>query len=246
MKYVSYNAPTRRAFTLIELLVVIAIIALLAAILFPVFARARENARKSSCASNLKQLTLAWQQYTQDYDERACPSVYFSPDFSQETGWDFDMKWNPDFTVNSTNLGLIGPYTKNQQIQQCPSFTGKGYGRPQTGYAYNTTYIGALDTSATPAKLPATLSQITHPSATVLFADGGYYDFDGKIAGANFLRAPSDSFFPYGKAHFRHNGSANVAYADGHVKATVTKHRYDANQPEAGALSADDSAYDLN
>lgn len=60
----------RRAFTLIELLVVIAIIAILAAILFPVFARAREKARQASCSSNLKQLGLAFIQYTQDYDER--------------------------------------------------------------------------------------------------------------------------------------------------------------------------------
>ena len=63
-------ATSRRAFTLIELLVVIAIIALLAAILFPVFARARENARRSSCGSNMKQMGLAVQQYSQDYDER--------------------------------------------------------------------------------------------------------------------------------------------------------------------------------
>jgi prepilin-type N-terminal cleavage/methylation domain-containing protein len=60
-------------FTLIELLVVIAIIAILAAILFPVFARARENARRSSCASNLKQVALSWIQYAQDYDERVVP-----------------------------------------------------------------------------------------------------------------------------------------------------------------------------
>ncbi|RYG53119.1 DUF1559 domain-containing protein, partial [bacterium] len=67
------SVTTRKAFTLIELLVVIAIIAILAAILFPVFGRARENARRSSCQSNLKQIGLGIMQYTQDYDERIIP-----------------------------------------------------------------------------------------------------------------------------------------------------------------------------
>src|SRR5690606_6779733 len=68
--HISENSGAKRGFTLIELLVVIAIIAILAAILFPVFARARENARRASCQSNLKQIGLGLMQYTQDYDER--------------------------------------------------------------------------------------------------------------------------------------------------------------------------------
>lgn len=91
------------AFTLIELLVVIAIIAILAAILFPVFARARENARRSSCQSNLKQLGLGLMQYTQDYDEK------FPYGLANGNNWR-GIGW----------AGMINPYVKSAQIFRCP------------------------------------------------------------------------------------------------------------------------------
>ena len=96
-----HNHRTRRAFTLIELLVVIAIIALLAAILFPVFARARENARKSSCINNLKQIGLAYQQYAQDYDG-------MTPGSSSAGG-------------NASWPSLMMPYVKGEQLFACTS-----------------------------------------------------------------------------------------------------------------------------
>src|SRR6185295_7109401 len=99
---------TRAAFTLIELLVVIAIIALLAAILFPVFARARENARRASCQSNLKQMGLATAQYVQDYDDRL-PAYYLD-----------DAGNHCPITNVLWYSGLL-PYTKNTQIFLCPS-----------------------------------------------------------------------------------------------------------------------------
>jgi len=228
-------------FTLIELLVVIAIIAILAAILFPVFARAREKARQTSCLSNLRQLSMAWMMYAQDYNEMACVSYYFSPDFSWEYAWDFTLQWNPDFTVGGTYPGLLTAYTRNQQINQCPSFAGEGWGRPQTGYGYNTSYIGG-DPGA--GREPCPLATMYDPSQTAVFADAGFY-MAGSVAATNYLRAPGDAFFPYGKVHFRHNGTANVAYADGHTKAASRKYRYLASEPETGALSEDDSAYDL-
>jgi len=93
----------RRAFTLIELLVVIAIIAILAAILFPVFAKAREKARGSSCQSNLKQIAIAIMQYTQDNDERF-PTM-MRGNWAEGSGW----------------AGQIGSYLKSAQVFQCPS-----------------------------------------------------------------------------------------------------------------------------
>jgi prepilin-type N-terminal cleavage/methylation domain-containing protein len=112
----------RRAFTLIELLVVIAIIAILAAVLFPVFARAREKARQSACLSNLKQMGVAIQMYTQDYDERVPMSA---DQLAQNAGDGWLSFW----------FGKIQPYVKNQGIFNCPSsdiFKGN--------FASNTTY----------------------------------------------------------------------------------------------------------
>src|SRR5215216_5164352 len=94
---------TPYAFTLIELLVVIAIIAILAAILFPVFGRARENARKSSCASNLKQIGLGIMQYTQDYDET------------------YPFRVNPASTISWRTFAF--PYVKSTDLYRCPSNT---------------------------------------------------------------------------------------------------------------------------
>src|SRR6185312_9045849 len=117
-----------KAFTLIELLVVIAIIAILAAILFPVFARARENARRATCMSNLKQIGLGIMQYTQDYDE-------FMPLQSAATVNNFANVTTPSV------LGVIQPYIKSWQIYRCPSAviatSGPPIGESDTNYFTN-------------------------------------------------------------------------------------------------------------
>src|SRR5204862_4622820 len=106
-----------RGFTLIELLVVIAIIAILAAILFPVFAQAREAARKTSCLSNCKQMGLACMMYVQDYDEMYPCNSWDTPYIGTA---DTDFK-NPNYLTAMHWVFRVQPYIKNRQIFVCPS-----------------------------------------------------------------------------------------------------------------------------
>lgn len=217
----------RAAFTLVELLVVVAIIAVLAGLLFPVLASARNKARQTQCAAQLRQIGMSWLLYAEANDEKACPAYYYSPDFRIETAWDFRTA-----TGEPSQPGLLATYGSSQ-IWRCPTFFGESWGRPFTGYGYNTTYIGG-DTT------PTALSAIEQPSETVAFSDSA---FGTPPAGSNFLRAPSDPFGQYGTAHARHNGKANVAFADGRLSSrtlrrTITK--------DLGYLSTDDELYDLN
>lgn len=222
----------KKGFTLIELLVVVAIIAILAAILFPVFARAKEAAKRTTCLSNLRQFGLAWTMYAGDADERAVPS-YFA---HGNVAWDFRF----DTADRSAALGLIGPYTKSDALARCPSWTGKNGGRPYTGYAYNASYVGGDEDSGIPT---ASTGQIENPVGLALFADAGYGA--NPVKPHNFLRAPSDTLYLAGKVHFRHNGGTNVAYADGHAKGTSRRFLGKTAEPEVGSLSSDDSAYSL-
>ncbi len=121
---ISHLQSARRAFTLIELLVVIAIIAILAAILFPVFAKAREKARQSSCLSNEKQAALAVTQYVSDYDETFPQHYYYPNNTSSAGGY---AHWT----------GTCSPYVKNVGIFVCPSDPSKGAGPTNYSTATN-------------------------------------------------------------------------------------------------------------
>jgi prepilin-type processing-associated H-X9-DG protein/prepilin-type N-terminal cleavage/methylation domain-containing protein len=239
----------RLGFTIIELLVVIAIIAILAGLLVPALRWARESARSVNCVSNLKQLALAWQYYANAHDGHCCPSYALVDGYGAgDYAWDFLI---PSADPSDWSYGLLGAYIKDGRINSCPSYNPRtSWGRPYTGYAYNWRYIGgdpvfAANPGLPPAEaatwLPARQSQIRNPSRTVVFADAG---FGNPVTPHNFLRPPSDSFWWAATAHFRHQGAANVAYADGHVAAQHTQYHYDPQKPEVGTLSEDDSAYD--
>jgi prepilin-type N-terminal cleavage/methylation domain-containing protein/prepilin-type processing-associated H-X9-DG protein len=231
------NPRGRSAFTLIELLVVIAIIAILAAILFPVFARARENARRASCQSNLKQIGLGFIQYAQDYDERLPNN---QANTTQPTG--------PVGSAGTTPKTLtwdesIYPYVKSTQIFTCPSAEaapgvatkhnnqdtnanslGQWTGQPHRDYAMNCNLLPSNGNQTGRQTVDGFLSLAAIPNTAEIFLAGesrrsnmgGYY--------ASFLYAHvsqvgaisySNDDKGVGKVHLE---GANWLYVDGHVK----------------------------
>jgi prepilin-type N-terminal cleavage/methylation domain-containing protein/prepilin-type processing-associated H-X9-DG protein len=224
----------KSAFTLIELLVVIAILSILAAILFPVFARARENARRTSCLSNLKQLGLAAMQYTQDYDENY-PAGFFSTTSSHTP---------PDgyFWVNYLWFWpqILHPYHKSTQVFYCPSAPVtplNSTGRPAPYWGnYGANRLVMRGSGATEAVV--SLAAIPAASTTYLMMDSGNYILS--IASATAPRGSYDyvpglgdlgltaaspallTDLPKDFQSGRHFGGVNVAFADGHAKWVKT------------------------
>jgi len=240
-------AGGRKAFTLIELLVVIAIIAILAAILFPVFAQAREKARTTSCLSDIKEQALGVTMYTQDYDE----TVLMASWTSKAAFPNDQMAWPQ----------MIQPYTKNWPILRCPSDTVDPFGiwngsdagvkwwynwMRWPSYGYNWNYLNQSDCSVwLPGGYPVSLARIQSPAATVALTDNkivgtsaGYYTSYTTDSPAA-LWAPAcctwsnggwgagsyGDTYNYaanptytGQVAVRHTEGTNVAFCDGHSK----------------------------
>jgi prepilin-type N-terminal cleavage/methylation domain-containing protein/prepilin-type processing-associated H-X9-DG protein len=202
----------RNGFTLIELLVVIAIIAILAAILFPVFARARENARRASCMSNLKQIGLGMMMYVQDYDGKYFLRTYSSDGAGAITGTIYSY-WSPRAKAGGGYYPwVLEPYIKSTQLFVCPSNRSAF-----SSYAYN----------GYPATTQYTESMIDAPSQMVAIVDdqfgGGIaYSPNGTGWNSNFCETyntPADPGCPTDQKFYgRHLDGVNIAFMDGHVK----------------------------
>lgn len=202
-----------RGFTLIELLVVIAIIAILAAILFPVFARARERARATACLSNAKQIGLGLMQYMQDFDE-----TY--PTHLTKLG-----------TTNVCWMQMVAPYIKNNQVYTCPSRSDIDYtGVYDLSVAYGMNYwmnswyypLGAPRLKMAAISRPAETVWIAETGNSVNSPGAGYNQSYPSCYGAVYVRSNAVYGFDVptasGRLTDRHFGGLNVIWGDGHAK----------------------------
>jgi prepilin-type N-terminal cleavage/methylation domain-containing protein/prepilin-type processing-associated H-X9-DG protein len=220
-----------RGFTLIELLVVIAIIAILAAILFPVFAKAREKARQASCLSNLKQIALAADMYKSDYDQvllrNACNS------YQSGVPYGCNMMTNASANGEYLWMHMTCAYTKNLDLYKCQSSRGNlgsfagwdGRYTGDTSYAYNWSYLSGQAEA-----------NIAMPAETVMFCDSDNYvaTWRGgtgstacpgpngiywvRLMNASVPGAFNGGACPGFDSPERHSGQLNIAFVDGHVK----------------------------
>ena len=217
----------RTGFTLIELLVVISIISILAAILFPVFARARESARRTSCLSNMKQMGLAAMMYLQDFDGYYCPLLNnIKPLPSEYVGGYFEQNGHSDGSSDLYWQQLLQPYVKNNQVFQCPSKAYTGSFHVYGDYGMNSA-IAKRVSYTSPTTTTFNGAAMVAPASTYYIMDFSSYTFSyttmktdywrylpgvGNVAGWSCPSALGDC------REGRHFDGVNVAFADGHAK----------------------------
>jgi len=254
-----------RGFTLIELLVVIAIIAILAAILFPVFARARENARRTSCLSNLKQIGLGIMQYAQDYDERYPMNYWWADPGASAVGVTCTAAGITGSACNKyrintggggagfgyfvTWMDLIHPYIKSVQVFDCPSAT-KPEGGVYPPYGFNaafssTNYANNFDYQNPPVtRRSFHLTQVLRPAEVFLIVDSEtQYSINTTPVGTrNYLdAAPTNVRYGIQRLHL---DGMNTMYADGHAKWHSAQRVRSALGSQDGGCDLDDARVD--
>jgi prepilin-type N-terminal cleavage/methylation domain-containing protein len=213
-----------KAFTLIELLVVISIIAVLAAILFPVFAQAKSAAKKTQSLTNLRQIGLAWIMYSDDAD-----GVLMRASQGRiEDGKIFYWWGSYDGTTLNSEEGLLHRYTRNVGIQSDPTFpAGIRTVLGETGYAYNNVYLAPTSWNSdytVESDIPVGFNQIGSPSETVTFATSARRNYVApfELQANAYLAPPS---YAYPTFHGRNLGRGVIVWADGHANAKVPEYR---------------------
>ncbi len=206
------TTQSRSGFTLLELLVVIAIIAVLAAILFPVFAQAREKARAIACMSNMKQIGTGLQMYVQDYDER----IFFRSSTNPAT-----TRINAATTGNALKWwNMVMPYAKNRAVFQCPSDPGPTLSPDGNGgLTIPRSYVASASAEA------LSLAQLSRPTDIIVITEKWDKDTAGHPITESWLEAfdgdmAPDPSRPGSMLKFanRHQGGMNCAFFDGHAK----------------------------
>jgi prepilin-type N-terminal cleavage/methylation domain-containing protein len=194
----------KRGFTIWEFLIVLALVCIFAAILLPIFARSRENAKKHSCQSNLKMIGLGFRQYTQDYNEKYPPV----------TGGTLSEGWAVQ----------LQPYLKSDQIFQCPDEETEGDSDPAsngyTDYWYNSTLAGKSEASVEYVALTVLSGNGSSRNSTYAFAGGGEMKDDGTAASPGTVpgKAVAPDQDEGGRFGLRKLDGVNYAFADRHVK----------------------------
>ena len=226
-----------------------AIVGVLAGLLLPALASARNRARQVACANNLKHIGTALHMYANDYDDYLISVQFTTPDWTYHYYW-FGRWRIADRTIRRQD-GSLHPYLRNaEDIEICPNFANyvPRAKTAVTSYGYNyfflSPYVVTDPATWAGSFVPVRLTDVQQPGRTICFADAAR-DFNGVLE-ENWFLDPVE--FPWGhndyySAHFRHNGFANVLFVDGHVKAMGPGEG--PNENKLGHLGTDNSLYDL-